>query len=1065
MGIAAGTQLGRYEIRNLLGAGGMGEVYLAQDTKLGRTVAVKILPIEIASDQRRMQRFVQEARAASALNHPNIITIYEIEQADSGHFIVTELINGETLRQHMTRARIMFPEAFDISIQIASALSAAHQAGIIHRDIKPENIMLRPDGIVKVLDFGLAKLATTNLNADVDAEAPTRELINTEAGSVMGTAHYMSPEQARGVAVDARTDIWSLGVVLYEMVAGHLPFNGETTTDVIAAIIKTSFPPLARFRPDAPPALEEIILKALEKDPAERYQRIQELLVDLRRLQKRLEFEARLEQLEEPEGARARKVHERITQVLDSVGPTAEEQAPRRSKTLTDSESNTVPSLPPNNLSMQRTDMVGRGREIEEICSELRREGIRLLTLTGVGGTGKSTLAEAVARQLLPEFSDGVFYIALAAIKQPELVASSIAQPLGVKESEGRSIVEALQDYLRNRNVLLVVDNFEQVVAARSVLAELLASAPRLKMLVTSRELLHLSLEHEYMVPPLALPESLAQVSAGDLSRYEAVRLFVERARAMKANFALTDENAQSVVEICVRLEGLPLAIELASARVRVLSPQAILARLDSRLNLLTGGARDLPTRQQTMRGAVEWSYELLTEDEKSLFRWLAVFEGGFTFSAAAAVVGSQLSVGPKGEAITENAITDIEPLMIDPLDGVTSLVDKSLLVAKEQADGELRFRMLEVVREYALDRLESGGESEATRRNHAAYFLALAEESEPHLQGWRPAKWLDRLEEEHDNLRAALRWSLACDVETAVRLAAAIRYLWIFQGYLTEGLRWLESILKLGHNVPSAARWKILSVAGNMARFQGDHEKARMMYEEGLTEGRAAHDLPQISLSCRGLGGLALEQGDYPTARRFDEEALAIARQSNDKFGIARSLSMLGDLARTVGDDATARPLYEEALAICRQLGNQFAIGNILTNLAAAEYGDGDHTAAQSHFAESLKMAHGSGDKIVGDKISISYTLDGFAALAVSRGESELATELAGAAEQLRESINYNIEPAERRFRDAYLAPTRATLSEAVFSAAYSKGRRLKLDEAVALALGSRGTMKQATD
>lgn len=742
MGIPEGTQLGRYEIRTLLGAGGMGEVYLARDTKLGRTVALKMLPMEIASDHSRMQRFVQEAKAASALNHPNIITIYEIEQADSGYFIVTELIKGETLRQHMTRARMMFPEAFDISIQIASALSAAHQAGIIHRDIKPENIMLRPDGIVKLLDFGLAKLALSDPSADVDAEAATMELVKTDPGSVMGTVYYMSPEQARGVALDARTDIWSLGVVLYEMLAGHLPFNGETTADVIAAIIKTSFPPLARFRPDAPPALEEIILKALEKDPPERYQSIQELLVDLRRVRTRLEFEIRLEQLEEPEGARASNVRESM-RVLDFVGPTAGKKVPSRDRTLSEAESDALPSLPPNNLSPERTDIVGRGGEIEEICGELRRESIRLMTLTGVGGTGKTTLAQAVARQLLPEFSDGVFFIELGAIKHPDLVASSIAQPLGVREREGRPVVEALKEYLHDRNALLVVDNFEQVAAARSIVAELLASAPRLKMLVTSRELLHLSLEHEYMVPPLAVPESLAQVAPDDLSRYESVRLFVERARSIKANFALTDENAQSVVEICIRLEGLPLAIELAAVRVKILSPQAILARLDSRLKLLTGGARDLPTRQQTMRGAVEWSYELLTEDEKRLFRRLAVFEGGFTFAAAAAVVGSQLSVGPKEDAINEKAAANIEQLTIDPLEGLTSLVDKSLLVAKEQADGEVRFRMLEVVREYALEHLESSSEAETTQRNRAAYFLALAEEVEPHLQGWRPAKWL----------------------------------------------------------------------------------------------------------------------------------------------------------------------------------------------------------------------------------------------------------------------------------------------------------------------------------
>jgi non-specific serine/threonine protein kinase len=988
------------------------------------------------------------------LNHPNIITIYEIEETDSTHFIATEFIDGETLRQRMSRTRLTLAESLDIAIQVASALSAAHASGIVHRDIKPENIMLRRDGIVKVLDFGLAKL-TEMQPTSVDTEAPTKAIVNTEPGTVMGTAHYMSPEQARGLAMDARTDIWSLGCVLYEMITDCQPFTGATMTDVLASIVKGQQAPLTRFSRDAPARLEEIVGKALEKVREERYQGVKDLLVDLRRFKKRLEFEAQLARSEATEGTGAQRAHERATQVFNSVRLKAEEKAPPEVRTLNEAQSDAAASLPPNNLSVQRTSIVGREREIEEICGELRREGMRLLTLTGVGGTGKTTLAHAVAGQLLPEFSDGVFLIELAAIKQPELVASTIAQPLGVKETGGKPIVEALKDYLRGKRMLLVVDNFEQVSAAGSIVAELLVAAPRLKMLVTSRALLHLSFEHEYMVPPLAAPETLAQVSPDELTRYEAVRLFVKRARGVKANFVLTDENARSVAEICARLDGLPLAIELAAARVKVLSPQAILSRLDHRLKLLTGGARDLPPRQQTMSGAVEWSYELLTEGEKQLFRRLAVFAGGFTFETAETVVGGQLSVAAKEETSNEKAITDVEQQMIDVLDGITSLADKSLLVAKEQKSGDVRFRMLEVVREYALDRFEAGGEAEAMRQNHAAYFLAFAEEAEPHLQGARPAEWLNRLEEEHDNIRAALQWSLAYDAGTAERLAAAIRYFWNFQGYLTEGLKLSEEVLKLGDRVPTPARWKILSMAGNIARFQGHYDTARMMYEEGLSEGRVAGDLPQVSLSCRGLGGLALEQGDYTTARSFIEEALAIARESNDKFGIARSLNMLGDLARTVGDDAGARPLLEGALIICRQLGNQYAIGNILNNLASVEYGEGDYTAAHSHFAESLTMAQELGDKIVGDKIAISYGLDGFAALAVRRGESDLAARLAGAAEHLRESIKYNIEPAERRFRDAYLATLRAVLTEDTFSTAYEQGRKLKLDEAVALALG----------
>jgi predicted ATPase/tRNA A-37 threonylcarbamoyl transferase component Bud32 len=1006
----------------------MGEVYLAHDTKLGRLVALKVLPAELAADRKRMQRFIQEAQTASSLNHPNIVTIYEIEQTDSMHLIAAEFIEGETLRRRTLDQRLTVADALDIVIQVASALAAAHERGIVHRDVKPENIMVRYDGVVKLLDFGLAKVMKPL--ATVDREAFTKELFSTAPGTVMGSLHYMSPEQARGLETDGRTDIWSLGCVLYEMITGRQPFPGTTAADVLASILKATPEPLRRYSPDAPPKLQEIAGKALAKDKDQRYQAVQDLLLDLRQLKKRLEFEAEL------------------SRTQNSVPPEQD-----RPKVAAQNDSDRA--IPLTDLSAQRASMVGREREIDEICGELRRDRVRLLTLTGVGGTGKTVLAHAVARQLLREFSDGVFFVELGAIRQPELVASIIAQPLGVREADGKPILEAMKQHLRGKETLLVIDNFEQVLAAAPVLAELLAAAPRVKMLVTSREVLHLSLEREYMVPPLALPEQARQVSPDELKRYEAVRLFVERAREVKPNFALTPENASSVAAICARLDGLPLAIELAAARVKLLSPEAILSRLNQRLKLLTGGARDLPTRQQTMSGAVEWSYDLLSESEKQLFRRLAVFAGGFTFEAAEAVCQP---VSVRGETQHGSARTRVEQQTTDVLDGITSLVDKSLLVATERQNVGVRLRMLEVVRDYALDRLEATAEAEPVRRNHAAYFVVLAENAEPHLQGAQPAEWLNRLDEEHDNLRVALAWSLAHDPATAARLGAGIRYFWDFHGYLTEGLGFAKEILSLREGVPTAARWKLLSMAGNMARFQGDHETAREFYETALNEGRAAGDLAQMAVSCRGLGGLAIERGDHAAARTFIEQSLAAAREANDRFGIARSLNMIGDLGRAAGDDDGARPFYEEALLLCRQLDNRYAIGNILNNLAAAEYGGGDYAAARSHFAEALTAAKALDGRVVGDRIGISYSLDGFAALAVERGEPEQAATLAGAAEQLRESMNYNVEPPERRFREAYLTSLRTMLKEDRFSAAYGRGRNLKLEEVVALALGDGG-------
>lgn len=686
-------------------------------------------------------------------------------------------------------------------------------------------------------------------------------------------------------------------------------------------------------------------------------------------------------------------------------------------------------SVPLGNLPPQRSRIIGRELEIEELCGELRLNRTRLLTLTGVGGAGKTTLAQAVARELVRDFPDGISFVDLSVLKEPELVAPTIGQALGIKDADRN--LTALKEQLRGRKMLLVLDNFEQVLSAGPFVAELLATTLSLKVLITSRARLHLRDEREYIVPALAVPEPAVELSASESGQYAAVELFTERARAVQSNFEITNENALAVARICARVDGLPLAIELAAARVKLLSPQAILSRLDRRLKLLTGGARDLP-RQQTMSAAIAWSYELLGSNEQHVFQRLAIFAGGFTLEA------------------TEKILADA-----DVLDKITSLVNQSLLAIREGTDGDRRFYMLEVVREYALDRLEGSGDADAMQKQHATYFVELAEEAESHLRGSQPAKWFSRVEEEYENIRAALRWALQNDRITAARIAAGIRYYWVFRGYLSEGASTIKQILAEGQDLAWTLRWKLLSVAGNFATFQGDYQTARNLYEQGLREAQSAADLTQVSLFCRGLGGLAFEQGDDASAVTFIEQALSAARKSGDAFGISASLNKLGDLARSAGDYKAALPLFHDALATRLQLGRKYAAASTLINLASAEYGLGDYWAAKLHFAEGLTMAVEAGNRIAGDRIVVSNALDGFAALAAQRGDTELGATLAGAAEHLRETMNYNIERAEHSFRNNYLAQLHTLLSPQVFSAAHELGRNLKLEESVALALG----------
>src|SRR6266511_2359098 len=656
----------------------------------------------------------------------------------------------------------------------------------------------------------------------------------------------------------------------------------------------------------------------------------------------------------------------------------------------------------PHNLPAQPTPLIDRAPEVKATWQRLHHSDMRLLTLSGTGGIGKTRLALQVAAELIDEFEDGVFFVPLAPIRDPGLVAPTIAQTLKIKDDAGKSVAEILQDFLRDKHMLLLLDNFEHVMEAASLVTELLAAAPGVKNLITSREMLNLYGEHLFEVPPLALPDLKRLPPAEALSEFAAVELFTKRSQAVKPDFVLIQKNARAAAEICVRLDGLPLAIELAAARSRLYPPQVLLEQLDNRLKLLTGGPRDVPTRQQTLRGAFAWSYDLLNESEQILFGRVAVFVGGCRLEAAEAVCSRQ------------------------------TLQDLNV-----------------------LECLVASGEMDAMRQRHAAFFLALAEEAEPKLTGPEQKQWLDRLETEHDNLRAALRWlEESRTVEAGWQLGGALWRFWSMRGYLREGRERLAALLALaGEAVPSerswAARAKALKAAGTLAAEQGDYAAARARYEESLAIRRELGDKLEIANLLSNLGIVARRQGNYAHARALYEESLALRRELGDKWGIATSLNALGLLAHYLGDNAAARGFLEESLALRRELGDAWAIANSLSSLGDVVLDQGDYATARARLEESLAI-----NQQLGDRSAIAYVLEEFAGLAAVQGQSDRTLRLAGAAAALREAIGSPLSPIDQAQLERRLAPARQALGEATAVAMWAEGQAIPLEQAVAYTL-----------
>src|SRR5918994_3610329 len=624
-----------------------------------------------------------------------------------------------------------------------------------------------------------------------------------------------------------------------------------------------------------------------------------------------------------------------------------------------------------NNLPGQPTPLVGREKEVAEVTTLLRDGGVRVLTLTGPGGTGKTRLGLQVAAEILDEFEGGVFFVTLANIADAALVAPTIAGALDVGPADGRPSEEGLRDFLRDRQMLLVLDNLEQVIGAAPLVGELLAGCPGLKVLATSRSLLRIYGEREYPVPAMGLPDPGRLPPSEELAGYEAVGLFLERARSVRKDFRITEQNAPAVAGICIRLDGLPLAIELAAARVRLLPPESILERLASnRLKLLAGGARDLPERQQTLRGAIDWSHALLEEGERTLFARLAVFSGGRTLEAIEAVCDA------KGD------------LPVDALEGVSSLLDKSLLLREETSEEESRFVMLETIHEYAREKLEQSGEAEELSGLHAAYFLAFAEEAEPELEGPDQVSWMDRLEADHDNFRAALSWLLEVgEAELALRMGGALWRFWKIRGHLSEGRRWLSAGLAAGETAPAGVRARAMLVLGDLDVMQGDYPQGEENLEASLALCREAGDSRGQAQALGILGFIASQRNDLERAEKLLEESLALSRKAGVPVEISNALNALAALAAYRNDYARASVLQEEGLGMARAAGDVRGISVHTNNLGATAVVKGEFERAEAQLQEARELCWK-----LGDWLGVCLADLNLGNLALARNDFELA-------------------------------------------------------------------------
>ncbi|HTG95333.1 MAG TPA: protein kinase [Pyrinomonadaceae bacterium] len=985
-----GKRISHYQILSKIGEGGMASVYLAEDLKHGRRVAIKVMSSDIGTST----RFLREIEIAARLTHPHILPLHDSGVIDDQPFYVMPYIEGESLRQRILRLKsLTIDEALRLAMQIASALGYAHKQGLVHRDIKPENVLLS-NNIALVADFGIARFTNPNDGTTI-----------TIANSSVGTPAYMSPEQLRPVdAIDGRTDLYALGCVFYEMLVGSPPFTGPLHS---LAYQHLSVEPrsVSENRPEVPSYVVEAIRTLLAKNPAQRF--------------------------------------DTAAQFVSAISSPSTEAA-------TVSFEKRVTQIP-TNLPKDRTPFIGRTQELNE-CAQLIKQS-RLLTLAGLGGCGKTRLAIKVGERLTDAFPDGVWFVDLAPLTESSRVVTAVAQVLGLREESDKDLDTVVSDNIGDKKRLLILDNCEHLLpSCANFVDRLLNSCAEVRILTTTREALNVQGERVIHLPPLGVPDAKSGLNLERVQSADAIKLFIDRAKTARPSFELTSANVGAVAEVCQRLDGIPLAIELAAARVKILSIDQILTKLDDRFRLLVG--RSMLPRHQTLRAVIEWSYDQLSIEEQQLLRTLSVFAGGWTLVLASKVIGN----------LDEFEVMELH----------SQLVDKSIVVVASDQSAAQRYSFLETVRQFLFDKLIEGGEAQDVKSAHFHAMLDLAEQAYSE-RAINEERWTTELEVESDNIRVALEYARGVDAENYLQLVGALAWFWIVRTHLVDGREHLTAALGASDAQPSRpSRVRALWGAAHMLALQGETSEARAWIDEARTMSQELGDTSEVAMALDGIGWMHFFRCEDEAACAAFEECLRLQEANGVRHLVIRAKVGLAQVLVALGRTDEAKPMAKEIIEFAESNNDKRSEHFGWHYLADCELILGNCKESLKLYQKSLALANAIGDKVETSfevqGVAMSLAGIGLANLGLSptavrpvppfppvspSAEFQVALRLAGAVKAEWDRLGADIHV---RFwdelLDRYLGAARRSLSREDFEREWNNGRELAFDDAVKLAL-----------